>query len=377
MGQWSSFANGIRYLARCNGPPTDFPAMNPSEPAPKRSFRWFALLAVAIGLSLGTRANNIQVANTTLTGNDGTAGTVNVQFDVTWENSWRGISLNNWDAAWVFVKFRTINGLWQHVQLGNTGHTAAAGSTIDPGLLTPGTAFNATTNPVMGVFIYRNANGTGTFAANVTKLNWNYAAQGLSYVDIVDVQVCATEMVYVQPGAFFVGSGGTEFGSFTDGSWTSGNTIPLRITSENALTVAQSAGALWGTSTVASSTVGGAGVLGASFPKGFAAFYCMKYELTQQGYVDFLNTLTYTQQVSRTQFSPSSAAGIKALASNFYRTGIEIQTPGVTPTTPARYACNLDDDNDFGEPVDGKDLACNALKWGDEARFWTGAACAP
>ncbi|MEM1215411.1 MAG: SUMF1/EgtB/PvdO family nonheme iron enzyme, partial [Bacteroidota bacterium] len=41
------------------------------------------------------------------------------------------------------------------------------------------------------------------------------------------------------------------------------------------------------------------GALQLNFPKGFAGFYQMKYELSQQEYCDFLNTLTPEQQLSR------------------------------------------------------------------------------
>jgi formylglycine-generating enzyme required for sulfatase activity len=70
-------------------------------------------------------ANNIQVSNTTLTGQDITAGANNaanfalVQFDLSWDNSWRTASPANWDAAWVFVKFR----------LGSTNYLSAPGAT--------------------------------------------------------------------------------------------------------------------------------------------------------------------------------------------------------------------------------------------------------
>ena len=43
----------------------------------------------------------------------------------------------------------------------------------------------------------------------------------------------------------------------------------------------------------------GSAPLAAGFPKGYRAFYCMKYELSQKQYVDFLNTLTRTQQNAR------------------------------------------------------------------------------
>ncbi len=40
--------------------------------------------------------------------------------------------------------------------------------------------------------------------------------------------------------------------------------------------------------------------LPAAFPKGYAAFYIMKYEISQEQYVGFLNKLTQTQQTART-----------------------------------------------------------------------------
>lgn len=52
-------------------------------------------------------ANNIVVSNLSLTGQNIIDHCTFVKFDISWENSWRTSSApNNWDAAWVFVKFR-------------------------------------------------------------------------------------------------------------------------------------------------------------------------------------------------------------------------------------------------------------------------------
>ena len=339
-----------------------------------KSFRRFGLpFLCCMLLAAEGRANNITTSTGSLVNNTGT--TVQVQFNITWQNSWR-IGPDRRDAAWVFVKYRTSDGAWGHCSLNNTGHTSPSGSTIAPGLVAPASAFNASTNPAVGVFIHRSADGSGTFTANGAQLLWNYSVNGVSLVDVTEIRVFAIEMVYVPQGAFFVGNGGTEVGSFTDGAWTSGATIPRQITSEGAITIGQVAGNLWGTSSVGSSTIGPAGPLSAAFPKGFAAFYCMKYEVTQQGYVDFLNTLTYNQQVTRTATVPTSAAGSAAMfTSNTNRNGIDIQTPGVASTNPAVYACNLDGDAFYGEAgSDGTDIACNFLSWGDLTAYldWSG-----
>lgn len=271
--------------------------------------------------------------------------------------------------------------IWEHARLDISGHVAASGSSITPGLLTPGSAFNVTTNPALGVFIYRSAAGSGTNTFSNTRLKWNYDANGVADTAIVDVRVFATEMVYVPEGSFYVGSGGTESGSFTNGSWTSGATIPFQITSEATLGIDNAAGKLWGTSSSGINTIGNLvtdaeATLAAAFPKGYAAFYCMKYEISQGQYRDFLNALTYSQQVNRTDVVPTSAAGTGALNStNTHRNGIDIQTPGnATTLVPAVYGCNLDADANYNETEDGEWIACNFLTWMDGAAFldWAG-----
>lgn len=261
-----------------------------------------------------------------------------VQFDIRWENSWRTPSAPyNYDAAWVFIKYRVAGGPWQHAFLNNTGHTAPVGSTITAGLLTPGTAFNAATNPGLGVFIYRDAVSTGAFTKAGVQLRWNYGNNSVADDAAVDIKIYAIEMINVPQSAYTVGSGGTESGSFTNGSWTTGATIPLSIGSENILTIGTAAGNLWGTSTSGDNSIGGTGSLAATFPKGFAAFYCMKYEISQQEYVDFLNSLTTTQATTRFP-------------------GQTLNRHGIT-VTGAVYSTNL--------PY----VACNWLRWPDLAAY--------
>jgi len=300
-----------------------------------------------IGLLLATaainlQANNIQVSNTKLTGQNTTDGYTLVQFDLRWENSWRTSSApNNWDAAWVFVKYRVSGGDWQHARLNNNGHSSGTGtaSTIDAGLRTPGSAFNATTNPAVGVFIYRSSDGTGTFSITGAQLRWNYGANSVAYDATVDVKVFAIEMVYVPQGAFYVGSGGAEDGRFKDGTTNS----PFLIDTEGAIEIGNEVGKLWASSTSGYGTIGAAGTLAAAFPKGFAAFYCMKYEISQQQYVDFLNTLTQTQATNR------------KYTGTLYRYAITGSTIGSYATT-----------NPF--------VACNYLNWMDGVAFidWAG-----
>ncbi|MFZ1692104.1 MAG: SUMF1/EgtB/PvdO family nonheme iron enzyme [Flavobacteriales bacterium] len=321
------------------------------------------LILPLLGLLATTalHANNIQVTNTTLV--DNTGSTVKVQFDISWENSWRGGGVNNWDAAWVFVKYRQGQGAWQHVYVNPSGHTTPAGSLLEPGLVDPGAAHNATTNPVVGLFLRRDADGNGTFTATGVQLLWDYGVLGIAINDISQVQVFAVEMVYVNQGAFTAGSGGTEISAF----------ILTTISTGTANTAPSGTGSLGGQA--GGFPTGQTAPTSATWPNGFNAFYCMKYEVTQQGYVDFLNSLSYAQQITRTATAPNSAAGTGALSStNADRNGIDINIPGVDPGTAAVYACNLNGNGVYGEATDGKDIACNFLSWGDLTAYldWSG-----
>ena len=323
--------------------------------------QWIRLVFMLITLVVfvqGSFANNITITNASLTGRNATAGVDNaanytmVQFDISWDNSWRTSSAPyNSDAAWVFVKYRVGAGDWQHATINYTGNTAPSGSTITPA--TDGT----------GAFIYRDADGTGTFSKTGVQLRWNYGSNGVADGATVDVKVFAIEMVYVPTGAFAAGSGGSESSAFT----------LTTINTGTATTAPSGTGALGGQG--GGYPTGQTAPTNASWPNGYSAFYCMKYEISQQGYVDFLNMLTYTQQATRTANAPSSAAGTGALITgNTSRNGIDIMTPGVSTATPAVYACNLNGNTNYSESDDGKNIACNYLTWADVAAYldWSG-----
>ena len=246
--------------------------------------KFFSLITITVLLtSLNVKANNIQLANVVLNGQNTTSQFSLVNFDVSWENSWRTITNEaNYDGAWIFVKFRKkTSSLWQHATINLTGSTVPANSVLQ------------TSADGKGVWIYQvlpaadfigNVNYTGA------KIRWNYGADGVLNTDSVEIRVFALEMVYVPQGKFNLGSGGTETYPFIEGSKTS----PYSVTSEGAITVSNTAGNLYYT---------GNGDLGgpipANYPKGFNAFWLMKYEGSQQQYVDFLNNLDLTRANNR------------------------------------------------------------------------------
>jgi formylglycine-generating enzyme required for sulfatase activity len=245
-----------------------------------------ALLFVCSILS----ANNIQVSNISLTNQDVGQNTIFVQFDLSWENSWRvSAGPANWDAAWVFLKYRVSGGNWNHVNINyvngtNDGHQLPTGATIK------------TVSNGIGGFIYRAADGTGNVNFQGIQLLWNYGAVGLEDDALIEVKVFGIEMVYVPTGQFKIGTGssGTEINKFYN--WPFG--AAYSILSENAINVAPAFGTLYYGNQAGSNGGDQQGPIPAAYPKGYNAFYCMKYELSQGQFVGFFNTLTEAQKLN-------------------------------------------------------------------------------
>ncbi|MEW4922499.1 SUMF1/EgtB/PvdO family nonheme iron enzyme [Algibacter sp. 2305UL17-15] len=235
-------------------------------------------LTLALLFCFLTNANNITVSNISLE-NLNEPDWVQIEFDLSWENSWRlSAGPSNWDAAWVFVKYRVNSGNWQHAQLAQTDFVAASGSTID------------ISSDGVGAYIYRDSDGSGDLNLQDMRLRWDYGSVNTN--DVLDIQVFAIEMVYVPEGAFSVGgTSGDENSKFFNGT----ENISYEITSENAITV--SPGSLYYNNE--GNTPGDQlGPIPLDFPKGFNAFYLMKYEMSQAQFVGFFNTLTETQKTA-------------------------------------------------------------------------------
>ncbi len=278
-------------------------------------------------------AHNIRVSNVLLTDWDDQRQTVHVKCDLAWDNSWR--DAGNWDAAWIFVKVRPQGSNdWQHAALSNVDgdHTPPAGSVVE------------SVPDGIGVFVYRSGAGVGHVSYTGLKLCWTYATNGYAFDSgtPVEVSVHAIEMVYVPQGAFMLGSTGGESGHFYRPDGTEQTTNAYPVTSEDAIEIGPGADKLWGTSTSGNNTIGPEGTLPKAFPKGYQAFYCMKYEGTQGQYAEFLNKLTVTQSASR--YNP---------------TNTERYT--ISGTYPAFAAA-------------APDRACNWLSWRDGCAYlaWAG-----
>lgn len=274
--------------------------------------------------------NNIALSNITISGQDIEKHTCLIGFDISWENSWRsdldGLGYQepyNYDAAWVFVKFRVNGGPWQHVYFDTTGHIPSPGSIIETGLVDPEQPYSASSNQVTGVFIYRDSNGSGSFSLTNVRILWNYGASGVNDNDRIDLRIFAIEHVFIPQGSFFLGTGGNEpsaFYTYPDVA------TPFGVIGEEEIIVGQENGNLY----YNVSYQGGdqSGPIPATFPKGFKAFYCMKYEISQQQYVDFLNTLTQPQ------------ASVRKYSGSGYRYAITGNSVGQYSTSRPYVACS-------------------------------------
>jgi hypothetical protein len=82
--------------------------------------------------------SDVSVSNISVGTPNQATGNVDVSFDISWTNSWRTSSAPyNWDAAWVFIKYRVNGGAWNHARLNETGHTIPGNAAVTVGLAEP------------------------------------------------------------------------------------------------------------------------------------------------------------------------------------------------------------------------------------------------
>ncbi len=240
-----------------------------------KHFSAFLIIILLISIQCGY-SNNVKVTNVRVVIQDPFENTAYAMFDLSWDNSWRLMSMQprNYDAVWIIIKVRVGNSEWKHVK-------------INSNTLSPSTAAIEIPPDKMGVFIYPEAEGSGNNQFKNIGLQFNYDSLNINDTSHIDIRVFAIEMVYVKEGTFVVGSEGDEANAFTITTINTGDASILPT----------------GTGGVRGSAQGGfpTGEIApnSEWPNGYKAFYCMKYEITQGQYADFLNCLTDTQRTKR------------------------------------------------------------------------------
>lgn len=312
-------------------------------------------------------ASNLRITNVAITNQNNSLGYKEIKMDVAWDNSWR--TSTTYDAVWLFAKYKLLGTQeWKHATLRYDKYVAPAGVAIKVA-------------DAKGAFINRDANGTGNLNFTNLSLAWNYGGtggDGLNNADSVELCVFGIEMVCIPQGAFYVGDVPTSPGSsnsvnrFKRGGNTTTNRF--QINSDTlAITIGNSLGGQLYTSS--GNGLPSVTTIPSGYPKGFAPFYCMKYEITQMQYRDFLNKLTRAQQDERINITQIG----KYILNNSnptQRHSIKLIQDAGEPY-PKVYGCDLNNNGTPDEADDGEHIACNYLSPNDIFAFADWAALRP
>jgi len=311
----------------------------------KRAILLF-LLANIISYSY---ANNISIQKVAITDTNKTAKTAAIRFNISWENSWRDAV--NWDAAWIFVKFRRPqDSVWRyrHMTMSASGNNSGTGNA---------TMKFAIPDDRKGAFYYRSSIGSGNIKMDSVKLVWNYGADSVSVIDSVEVKVFATEMVYVPQGNYSLGDGnGTQKSSYSFQIKSAPNNF-VTITDKwsplvNILVNINDNGIDDATLHKDGIRISGLGGLDINndkvadhpdFPTGYRAFYCMKYPVTQGQYADMLNTLSLKDSTLPSWMQSNDTMRLKKINVK-YKTALQNLDPFYynTPNDLQRHTISLD-----------------------------------
>ncbi|MCC5930774.1 MAG: SUMF1/EgtB/PvdO family nonheme iron enzyme [Cyclobacteriaceae bacterium] len=286
-------------------------------------------------LSLSISANNLTFSSIRLESED------NILITMSWENAWNlpaNTAPANHDAVWIFIKYRIAGEVsWQTARI-STDHQAHQ-------VLSGSVQLEAVSDE-MGIFIVPVTTGN---IHNVEILL--YLSDKLPSIDKLQIKVFGIEMVYIPEGAFALGDGISKHSLIEAVS-----EKPFVISSESEIASGATEGKLY-----ALDDYFPAGDIPATYPKGYSAFYAMKYEITQQQFVDFLNCLSFEQQRRHVLIPPDAAAGTFPLGfGDSFRNGIIIARPG-SPGMPAVFGCDANGDGLVGGTQDGQHRACNYL----------------
>lgn len=323
--------------------------------------------------SIQVFASGIQVLNTSVTTNDDKKS-AQVKFSLTWDHSWRlSDGPKNWDAAWVFIKYRTLPGdNWSHAYIKADGSLVPSNAALKIGNSMANVG-GVNTSVGVGAFIFRKDPGNGTVAFPDIELRWDFPQNGLTGGEQVEVCVLATEMVYIPQGQYFLGdmasdrrfsrnrsnAGGMfneeavtvnaaapSWMNFFSNVWnyrgsTNGTYDGIRnnlrnnsissqpVTPPNSTDDVNPANRITNASNYTGDWVAQfASAINGNFPRGFNAFYCMKYEITQGEYIQFLNKNLVTVKNAGTYHHATNAVG---------RYGIKKRDGTGTANVPAEY----------------------------------------
>ena len=223
-------------------------------------------------------ANDLRIETGRVEG--GTAG-LRVTASVSWKNAWR--NSRNHDAVWIVAKLRERQGgPWRHMPLLSVSMRSPSGR-----------MFCDVSADKVGAFCGPEATFRGDITGDLTieldtaviPARFRIAAEFVAIVHGI-------EMVYIPAGPFTLGDldpKSLERAAFFRSDASGAPAGQYRVTSEAAITVGPTRDALYYRTGSPQYEGDRLGPIPAEFPKGFRAFYVMKYEILQGQYADFLN----------------------------------------------------------------------------------------
>jgi hypothetical protein len=300
-----------------------------------------------------------------------------VQFNVQWNNAWKNNI--NCDGIWIFAKYKNKNGLWEHINLGNASNHVFDYSDQTPDSFSKGISKDQSVTGIWvpetkkGAFIYR-TNDRGNVDLQNVQLLWKYQEDGVNTIKNIEVKVFGVEMVYIPEDKHYVGEpiGGhlNEKGE---------RMAPLNclyvypkngaylVDSEKEIIIDAKEGHLYCNQDNERSRDEVPFTIPATFPKGYKAFWYMKYGLNSRQYVDFLNCLTRKQQQTHVRSDIS-----QDIVPNYH-----VMTNSEEEKYRQSIVCALRN-HGTTEPIEfytyAPARACNAIAWADTAAYaaWSG-----
>ena len=349
----------------------------------------FIFLTISLNL---VKATNVQVTNVNQVNID--ANNHRIEFDLSWEDSWRqdNNEPNNYDGVWVFIKYRDClekasgnPGSYKHVWLSTTASDHTIGTSTVGGapvtmVVEVGLTNISGTDRGMGIFIYQPAGDRiGDVSATTVSLLWStgdHSPAENGATNNYDIQVNAIEMVYVPTSSYYLGDGTSRF-RFMD---ITNSNSPIFMNSASMDIEATDPGNYYMDLTPNS----GSPNISNNYPNGYNAFWAMKYEISQEQYVQFLNTLSRTIQNTRTATNVGST---ESSITNTYvmynsssisnRNGIVCEPTIPVGGEPIRFRMDYNGNRIYNEIDDGANIACNYISGYDVLAYLDWAALRP
>lgn len=226
-----------------------------------------------------------------------------VRFTLSWNNSWN--NNKNHDGAWLFVKYAAPvyrQASYRHARLSQKGHSPLYNHINK----SPAPSFEVPVDQT-GVFVYPSTayRGNVRWTLELT-LDTSILSDRTFNSSERLIEVHGIEMVHIPEGGFTLGDPDTaayaNYAFFRSdengrpsGLWTVSS-------EESEIAVERGRDKMYYHSQTRIYQGDQAGVISKAFPKGFKAFYIMKYETTQGQYADFLNSISNAASFARANF---------------------------------------------------------------------------